>query len=128
MISEIKRFEFEHLKQQCLPTNLNTKTIKMSQTVIVNFEMVYKYEFTCGIRGHHVYKTNWTHVLNERLNCKKDNHKEALSYDKDSVGVFKKDGTLVGHIPIELSRLIDYFMKENKENFVSALVVGPRKR
>ena len=100
----------------------------MSQAVIVNFEMVHKIEFTCGIREHHVYKANWTPVLNAKLNCKKDNREEALSYDEHSVRVFKKDGTLVGHIPIEISRLIDYFMKENKENFVSVLVVEPRKR
>ena len=51
-----------------------------------------------------------------------------MSHDKHSVGVFKKDGTLVGHIPIKLSGLIDYFMESKEENFVSALVVGPRKR
>ena len=50
----------------------------MSRTSIVNFEMVYKTEFMCGIRGYHVYKTNWTPVLNEMLNCKKDNREEAL--------------------------------------------------
>ena len=50
----------------------------MSRTSIVNFEMVYKIEFMCGIRGYHVYKTNWTPVLNEMLNCKKDNREEAL--------------------------------------------------
>ena len=100
----------------------------MSRRAIVNFAMVYKIEFTCEIRGHDVYKTNWTTVLNEKLNRKKNNHEEALSYDEHSVGVFKKDGTLVGHIPIELSRLIDSFMKMNEVKFVSALVVGPRKR
>ena len=82
---------------------LKTKTIKMSQTAIVNFKKVCKNEFTCGIRGHHVYKRNWTLVLNEKLNCKKDNREEALSYDKHSVGVFQKDGTLAVYIPIELS-------------------------
>ena len=102
----------------------------MSQTAIVNFEMVYKFtcEFTYGIRGYHFYKTNWIPLLNEMLNCKKDNREEALSYDEHSVGVFKKHGTLVGHIPIELYQLIDYFMKECKGNFVSASVVGPGKR
>ena len=100
----------------------------MSRTAIVNFEMVYKIEFTCGIRRHHVYKTNWTPVLHEKLSYKNDNHEKALSNDKHSVGVFKKDGTLAGHIPFALFQLIDYFMKENKENFVSALVVGPRDR
>ena len=89
--------------------------------------MVYKIKFTCGIRGHHVYKTNWIPVFNEKQNYKKDNREKALSYDQHTVGVFKKHGTLVGHIPIELCRLIDYFMTEIKENFVPALVVGPRK-
>ena len=107
---------------------LKTKTIKMSRIAIVNFEIVYKTEFTCGMRGHHVYKANWTHVLNVKLNCEKDNHEEAVSYDRHSVGVFKNGGTLVDHIPIDLSQLIDYSMKDNKKNFISALVVGLRKR
>ena len=47
---------------------------------------------------------------------------------KHSVAVFKKHGTLVGYIPTDISQLIDYFMKENKENFLSALFVGSRKR
>ena len=97
----------------------------MSRTEIINYEMLYKIEFMCSVRGHHVYKTTWTPVLNEKLDCKKDNREEALSHDKHSVRAF---GTLVGHIPIELSRLINYFMESTKENFVSALVVGPRKR
>ena len=75
-----------------------------------------------------VSKTTWTPVLNEKLDCKKDNREEALSHDKHSIGVYRKDGTLVGHMPIELSRLMDYFMKNKEENFVSATVAGPRKR
>ena len=75
---------------------------------------MYKYS---RVREHQVYKTNWTPILNEKLNCKKDNREEALSNDNYSVGVFKKDGLLVGNIPI------GYYMKENKENFVS--VWGP---
>ena len=58
--------------------------------------MVHKTEFTCDIRGDHVYKTKWTPVFNEKLNCKKNNREEALSYDEHSVGVFKKEETLVG--------------------------------
>ena len=88
--------------------------------------MGYKIEFSCGIRRYHVYKTKWISVLNENRNFKKDNCEEALIYDKHSVGVMKKIGTLVGHIPIEPSLLTDYFMKEKNENFLSALLVGPR--
>ena len=39
----------------------------------------------------------------------------------------KRKKPLLVKTPIELSRLIDYFKKENKENFFSALVVGPRR-
>ena len=113
----------------CKPFETNQQTLmKMSRTGFINYEMLYEIEFTCGIRGHHVYQTTSTPVLNEKLDCKKDNREGALSHDKHSVGVFKKDDALVGHIPIELSRLIDHFMKSTEENFVSALVVGPRKR
>ena len=85
-------------------------------------------QFTCAIRGHHVYKASWTPVLNEKIECQKDNREEALSHDKHSVGVFKRDKTLVGHVPIEISRIIDYFMQNNEKTFVPATVVGPRKR
>ena len=47
-------------------------------------------------------------MLNEKLDCKKDNREEAVGHDKHSIGVYRKDGTLVGHVPIELSCLIDY--------------------
>ena len=99
----------------------------MSRTGVVSFEILYKIEISCGIEGHHVYKRMWTPDLNEKLDRKKDNREEALSNDEHAVGVFTNDGTLVGHIPIELSRLIDYFMKTAEENFVSALVIGPWK-
>ena len=65
---------------------LKTKIIKMSQTTIVNFEMMYKIEFM------------GTPCLQNKT--------------KDSVRVFKKNGILIGHIPIELSQLTDYFMKK----------------
>ena len=67
----------------CKPFETNQQTLmKMSQTEIINCEMLYKIEFMCGVRGHHVYKTTWTPVLNEKLDCKKDNREEALSHDK----------------------------------------------
>ena len=48
-------------------------------------------------------------LINQKI--KKDGQEEALRYDENSVGVFKKDETLVGHIPTALSNLIDYFLK-----------------
>ena len=71
--------------------------------------MVHKTEFTCAIRGHHVYKITWFSVIKEKLDCKKNNREEALSFGKHAVEVFLKNGTLVSHIPVELSNLIYFF-------------------
>ena len=86
--------------------------------------LILKIHFT---GGHHVYKTNWTSMLKEKLDCKKDNREEVLGHNKHSIGVYRKDGTRVGHVPIELSCLIDYFVKSIGGNFVAAVVAGLRK-
>ena len=52
-------------------------------------------------------KITWFSADNEKLDWKKDDREEALSYDKHAVGIFRKNATLVGYIPIELSNLID---------------------
>ena len=95
---------------------VRSDTIIMSQIVIVNFEMVNRIEFTFTIKTQHVYKITWFSVINEKLDCKEDDREEALSCDKYEARVFKKDGTLVGHVPIELSNLMDYFLKVGGEN------------
>ena len=126
--SEIQNVRMEFYENKAKSQSESGQMKKMSQTAIVNFEIFYKIKFTCAIRGDHVYKTSWTPVLKEKLECKKDNREEALSHDKHLVGVFKRDGTLVGHVPIEISRIMDYVMQNNEKNFVSATVVGSRKR
>ena len=67
----------------CKPFETNQQMLmKMSRTEIINYEMLYKIEFPCGVRGHYVYKTTLTPVLNEKLDCKKGKREEALSHDK----------------------------------------------
>ena len=46
---------------------LRSQTIIISQTVIVNFEMVNRIEFTFTIRVHRLYKTTWFSVADEEL-------------------------------------------------------------
>ena len=60
--------------------------------------------------------------------CKKDDRGEALSYDDHAIGVYKNGSELVGHIPIEISALLHYFLQNSKENMIFAVVVGKRKR
>ena len=45
-------------------------------------------------------QTLCTRVINEKLDCKKDDREEALSCDKHVVGIFKRDGTLIGYMSI----------------------------
>ena len=53
-----------------------------------------------------------------------------MEYDKNATGVFKSDDpeTLVGHLPIEISCLLTYFLEASPENKLNAIVIGKRKR
>lgn len=99
----------------------------MSRLLPVNFNMVYHIDFECAIRGHHVYKSCWAPSVGEKLKCKKEDRKEALDYDSHALGVYKGN-LLIGHVPIEISALTDYFLKESEENYVDVTVTGKRKR
>ena len=77
--------------------------------------------------------TTWTPKADDELESHEDTRKEAKDYNGHAVGLFKtpsrgENETLVGHVPIETSSLIDYFLKANKSNSISAQVIGKRKR
>ena len=105
----------------------------MAGTQPVNFSMYYKIEFCTNIRGHHVYQTGWTPEIGERLICLKDNHNEAMEYDKHAIGVYKRvdkpdeKPNLVGHVPIECLALLDYFLNADNSNKMVTAVTGKRK-
>ena len=86
--------------------------------------MDYRVKFSAAIRGHYIYKGSWTPRLNETLSIKKDNRQEALNYDIHALGVYEADGTLVRHLPIDLSRVLNYILKQQDDNFVNAQVTG----
>ena len=104
-------------------------TLRMARVNSYNvaYELRYEISFGAPIRGHHVYKEMWTPQIGETLYCKNDNRQEALQFDKHAVGVFKDD-VLVGHVPIEVSRIISYFLQTNETNTVQVEVTGKRKR
>ena len=52
--------------------------------------MEYKIEFTCGKGGQRVYKTNWTPVLNEKLNYKKKQPRRSSKLQQAFSRSFKK--------------------------------------
>ena len=95
---------------------------------VPNWKIQYEIVFESVIRGHHIYKNLWTSNLGESLPCYKDDRAEAKEFDEHAVGVYKNEKTLVGHVPIELSFLMNMFLKANKDNGIIAEVNGGRKR
>ena len=69
--------------------------------------------FDAPIRAHHVCKEIGTPQKDDILYCKNDYHSEAL--DKHAVGIYKEVG-FVGHVWIERSRIISYFLQESETN------------
>ena len=86
------------------------------------------------IRGHDVYKRIWTPLIGQVLIEKPDERREALDYDKYSIGNFKRSEedtstiTLVGHAPVELSKLLNQFLKADTGNGIYVEITGKRKQ
>ena len=75
----------------------------------------------------------WNPRQKEWLVCKKDNRQEALEHGPNAVGVYKESSeesslASVGHVPIELSRLVNGFLGASEKHSVSVQVCGKRKR
>ena len=93
----------------------------------------YTLEFDAAIRGHHVYQSKWTPTLDMKLKCEFDKRSEAAEYDENAIGnyIWGKEGKesgLVGHLPIELSKLLKQFLDADKKNMLIVTVIGKRKR
>ena len=106
----------------------------MARTNIVkDFDLSFEINFKTIIRGHHVYKSIWTSSTGQVLVAQPDEWKEALDYDKYVVGIFKRHEeyipklSLVGHVPRELSKLLNQILKADTGNCIYAEVIGKRK-
>ena len=107
------------------------KTEKMARSLPMEFKMYFKVDFETVIRGHHVYKSVWSPVMDQVLKCKRDTCAEAQEHDSKAIGVYlisNQEETLAGHVSIELSRLLKNFIEANVENKLCAQVTGKRKR
>ena len=70
-------------------------------------------------------------MIGEKLLCKNDKREEAKAYDDFAVGLYGKDSSggsdvLVGHVPIELSRLVCTFLNAEDSNEGDAEVIEKR--
>ena len=79
------------------------------------------YEIDSVVRGHHVYKTIWTPVLSETLEVEQEVDNE---HDDHAVAVVRR-GSIVGHVPVEISRVCYYFLNHGS---ISCTVTGHRKK
>ena len=75
--------------------------------------------------------SKWMPVIGETLICLEDFRLEAELFDKHAVGVFRtkdKKKHLVGHVSMELSKLLDYFLMASNANKLIVATLGKRKR
>ena len=100
----------------------------MARQQATSFEMVYKTEIECAIRGFHVYQKDWTPFEGEKLFCKPDSRIDARKVDENAMGVYKDQSTLVGHLPAELSLLMRQFFGASSENSITVQVLGKKKK
>ena len=71
--------------------------------------------------GYHIYKTVWDAVIGEELQCERELDNVS---DRYAVAV-KKDGTIIGHLPRNISRTYSLFLR--RENFITCRVTWHRR-
>ena len=71
--------------------------------------------------GYHIYKDVWDVVIEEELQCKRELDNVSDIY---AVAV-KKDGTIIGHLPWNISRACLLFFRRG--NFITCRVTGHRR-
>ena len=65
------------------------------------------YEWSSYIRGYHDYQSVWTPSLGEMLQLKVE---PTNPYDDFAVSIVK-EGVVVGHVPLYVSRVVCFFLK-----------------
>ena len=72
-------------------------------------EYVKIFELTAAIRGYHYYKKFWKPESHQVLNCY---HKKNNAFDRFAIMVceIRKDETVIGHLPMEISRVTKFFI------------------
>ena len=66
------------------------------------------FRFSSAIRGFHVYRYNWTPVVGEKLGSARE---YGNPNDKRAVAITKGNIT-VGHVPMEISKIVWYFLRK----------------
>ena len=81
----------------------------------------YEVFIEASVRGYHAYFKDATVVIGEVLMCERELDN---AYDKYAVAVNNEQGKVVGHVPIELSKVFARFIRNYGE--VEAECIGAR--
>lgn len=79
------------------------------------------HSFNSFVRGHHVYKDEWTPTVGESLNCVRE---PLNGKDKNAVAVMRDD-KVVGHVLLPYSRCVSQILEINS-SAVTCTVTGKR--
>ena len=87
--------------------------------------LIRSYEIDSFIMGYHVYKTNLTPVVGEKLTGVMESNN---LMDKCAVAVKRSDESIVGHLPLgksgKFAKTIFYFVKANQKHSCVIKVLG----
>ena len=73
------------------------------------------------VRGYHVYKEVWAAAVGEELICEREPDNAS---DRYAVAV-KREGTIVGHLPREMTRVCSLFLRRGGS--ITCTVTGHRR-
>ena len=90
------------------------------------YKLFYEIKIDALIKGYYLYREIWTPQKHDILYCMNNYRSEALDIHKHAVGTCTDD-SLVGHVPIELSRIISYLLQESETSEVKVTMNGKRK-
>ena len=76
-------------------------------------------EFSAAFRGYHYYRSIWFPEKEEQLDC---SHDFGNLFDVFAIKTWKLDGTVVGHLPREISRATKFVL--NRDAQTSAILTS----
>ena len=65
------------------------------------------FTFPCAIRGYHVYQRTWLPAIDDRIDCAWE---YTNLYDRFAIKCVDPDGNIVGHLPMEISRITKFLI------------------
>ena len=66
------------------------------------------FEFTCAMRGFHHYRHHWHPMPDQTFNCFHEHNNSFHRFAINFCEAGKEE--MIGHIPMEISRVTKYFM------------------